>query len=100
MSSQKLPLLMPLMRPPSNERTVVPILTVSFLPHAEKNSITTETVRGVGFNEFLQYASFHNLLLIFFLNILSILLPLDVVDITNHLEVLHLLLRNNIGDAI
>ena len=91
---------MPLTRPPSNDRTAVPILTVSFLLHTEKNSITTETVRAVGFNEFLQYASFHKLLLIFFLDILSILLPLFIVDIANHLEVFHLLLRNYIGDAI
>lgn len=58
---------MPLMRPPPNERTAVPILTVSFLLHAEKNSITTETVRAVGFNEFFQYASFHKLLWIGYL---------------------------------
>ena len=54
---------MSLSRPPSNDRTAVPILTVSFLLHAEKNTIRTETVRGVGFNEFLQYTSFHEFLL-------------------------------------
>ena len=91
---------MPLMRPPSNDRTAVPILTVCFLPHAKKNSIRTETIRAVGFNEFLQYASFHKLLLICFLKTLPILLPLGVMYIADHLEVLHLLLRNYIGDAI
>ena len=54
---------MPLMRPPPNARTAVPILTAAFLLHAEKNAIRTETVRGVGFNEFLQYTSFHEFLL-------------------------------------
>ena len=54
---------MPLMRPPPNARTEVPILTAAFLLHAEKNAIRTETVRGVGFNEFLQYTSFHKFLL-------------------------------------
>ena len=58
---------MPLTRPPPNDRTSVPILTAAFLPHAENNAIRTETVRGVGFNEFLQYASFHNLLLIIYI---------------------------------
>ena len=58
---------MTLTRPPPNERTAVPILTVAFLLHAEKDAIRTETVRGVGFNEFLQYASFHKLLLIIFI---------------------------------
>lgn len=66
---------MPLMRPPSNDRTAVPILTVSFLLHAEKNSIGTDTVRAVGFNEFLQYASFHKLLLIGYLYYLPSRLP-------------------------
>ena len=64
---------MPLMRPPPNARTAVPILTAAFLLHAEKNAIRTETVRGVGFNEFLQYTSFHKLLLIIY--IISSLLP-------------------------
>lgn len=67
MSSQELSLSMPLARPPSDERTAVPILTVAFLLHAEKNAIRTEAVRGVGFNEFLQYASFHKLLLIIYI---------------------------------
>lgn len=58
---------MPLMRPPSNDRTAVPILTAAFLLHAEKNAIRTETVRCVGFNEFLQYTSFHKLLLIIYI---------------------------------
>ena len=58
---------MPIMRPPPNDRTAVPILTVFFLLHAEKNAIRTKTVRGVGFNEFLQYTSFHELLLIGYL---------------------------------
>ena len=66
MFPQELPLLMPLMRPPSNDRTAVPILTVCFLPHAEKNTIRTDTVWSVGFNEFLQYTSFHKLLLMYF----------------------------------
>ena len=73
MFSQELPLSIPLARPPPNERTAVPILTVAFLLHAEKNTIRTETVRGVGFNEFLQYTSFHKLLLIIY--IISSLLP-------------------------
>ena len=58
---------MPLTRPPSDERTAVPILTAAFLFHAEKNAIWTETVRAVGFNEFLQYTSFHKLLLIIYI---------------------------------
>ena len=65
--SFKLPLLMPLMRPPSDERTAVPILTVSFLLHAEKNALATDTVGSIGFNEFLQYTSFHKLLLIIYI---------------------------------
>ena len=64
---------MPLMSPPPNERTAVPILTAAFLLHAEKNAVRTEAVRGVGFYEFLQYASFHKLLLIIY--IISSLLP-------------------------
>ena len=64
---------MPLTRPPSNDRTAVPIPTAAFFLHAEKNAIRTETVRGVGFNEFLQYASFHELLLVIY--IISSLLP-------------------------
>ena len=70
---------MPLMRPPSNDRTAVPILTISFLLHAEKNTIRTDTVRGVGFNEFLQYTSFHKLLLIIY--IISSLLPTIIPQI-------------------
>ena len=57
---------MPLTRPPSNDGTSVPIPTATFLLHTEKNAIGTETVRGVGFNEFLQYAPFHKLLLVIF----------------------------------
>ena len=70
---------MPLMRPPPNARTAVPILTAAFLLHAEKNAIRTETVRGVGFNEFLKYTSFHKLLLIIY--IISSLLPTIVPQI-------------------
>ena len=58
---------MPFTRPPPDDRTTMPILTVSFLLHTEKNAIRTETVRCVGFNEFLQYTSFHKLLLISYL---------------------------------
>ena len=58
---------MPLTRPPPNERTAVPILTFAFLLHAENDALTTDTVGSIGFNEFLQYASFHKLLLIIFI---------------------------------
>jgi hypothetical protein len=47
------------------------MLAILFLLHAEKNTLATETVRTVGFNEFLQYASLHNLLLIYYLLFLS-----------------------------
>lgn len=47
------------------------MLAISFLLHAEKNTLATETVRAVGFNEFLQYASLHNLLFIYYLLFLS-----------------------------
>ena len=61
---------MPMMCPPSNVRAAVPMLAISFLFHAEKNTLATETVRTVGFNEFLQYASLHKLLLIYYLLLL------------------------------
>ena len=57
---------MHLMRPPPDDRTAVPILAAAFLLHAEKNAIRTDTVRGVSLNEFLQYTSFHKLLLMYF----------------------------------
>ena len=79
---------MPLMRPPPNARTAVPILTAAFLLHAEKNAIRTETVRGVGFNEFLQYTSFHKLLLIIY--IISSLLPTIVPQIPCSFLKLHI----------
>lgn len=78
---------MPLMRPPPNERTAVPILTVAFLLHAEKNAVRTETVRGVGFNEFFQYASFHKLLWIGYLYyLLSLVFLIDYNRLLNSLS--------------
>ncbi len=44
---------MTMVRPPPDSRTTAPIPLLPFLLHAEKNAIRTETVRGVGFNEFL-----------------------------------------------
>lgn len=58
---------MTMVRPPPDSRTTAPIHFLPFLLHAEKNAIRTETVRGVGFNEFLQYTSFHKLLLIIYI---------------------------------
>ena len=78
---------MPITRPPPNERTTVPILTVAFLLHAEKNAIRTEAVRGVGFNEFLQYASFHKLLWIGYLYyLLSLVFLIDYNRLLNSLS--------------
>ena len=58
---------MPLMRPPPDDRTAVPILTAAFLFHADKNALATDTVGSIGFNESLQYTSFHKLLLIIYI---------------------------------
>ena len=52
-------LFMPFVSPPSDNRTTMPVLTMPFLFHAEKNAFATETIRAVGFNEFLQNAVLH-----------------------------------------
>ena len=61
---------MTMVRPPPDSRTTAPIPFLTFLFHAENDALATEAVRGVGFNEFLQYASFHELLFIGYLLLL------------------------------
>ena len=54
---------MTMVRPPPDSRTTTPISLLSFLLHAENDALSTDTVGSIGFNEFLQYAPFHKLLL-------------------------------------
>ena len=65
--SEKLPFPMTMVRPPPDSRTNAPITFLPFLLHAENDSLATEAVGSIGFNEFLQYASFHELLLIIYI---------------------------------
>lgn len=60
--SNVLPLLVPFASPPSDNLTTMPILTMTFLLHANTDTFTVIAVMSVSFNKLLQNAVLHKVI--------------------------------------